>query len=309
MALRHFALALALALSACHTAPPPPDHPRTAPGVRMRDVSFHSIALDRDMVYRVYLPEQIPSGQRLPVIYLLHGGNGGFRDWSNDSDVAAYAHRGLILVMIEGAFSYYMNAAGRSRDRYEDYFAHDLITDVEARFPAATDRPNRAIIGISMGGFAALKLAFTRPDLFSFAAALSPPVDILHRRFSFRRWGEWWRIRTIFGPAGSETRRSSDPLLLVESATPGQTPYLYLTAGQSEPLLPPIRHFAASLGQRSIAYEFHTRPGGHAWDEWNRQLPGIFDALSRHGFGSPANTSAAGKGPTPQLVTTSPLRR
>ena len=68
----------------------------------MRDVRFFSAALQRQMPYRVFLPAVISSGQKLPVVYLLHGGNGGFRDWSNDSEVAEYAARGLILVMPAG---------------------------------------------------------------------------------------------------------------------------------------------------------------------------------------------------------------
>jgi pimeloyl-ACP methyl ester carboxylesterase len=34
------------------------------------------------------------------VVYLLHGGGGGYRDWSNYSDVARFAERGLILVIV-----------------------------------------------------------------------------------------------------------------------------------------------------------------------------------------------------------------
>ncbi len=124
----------------------------------MIDVTFHSAALNRDMPYRAILPARIEPNQKLPVLYLLHGGGGGFRDWSNYSDVAGYAEHGLILVMPEGNSSYYTNSADRPQDRYEDYIVHDLIADVEQRFPAATDRAHRAIAGVSMGGFGAVVL-------------------------------------------------------------------------------------------------------------------------------------------------------
>jgi putative tributyrin esterase len=119
----------------------------------MLDVTFHSASLDRDMQYRVILPSSIPPNQKLPVAYLLHGGGGGYRDWSNYSDVARFAEQSLVLVMPEGNSSYYVNAAERPQDRYEDYITKDLIRDVENRFPAASGRRNRAIMGISMGGF------------------------------------------------------------------------------------------------------------------------------------------------------------
>jgi S-formylglutathione hydrolase FrmB len=248
----------------------------------VQDVTFHSAALNRGMPYRVFLPVTIAAGQKLPVVYLLHGGGGSFRDWSNNADVAAYAPRGVILVMPEGALSYYANAAGRPPDKFEDYTFNDLIADVEARFPAATGRDNRAIIGISMGGFAALNQALRRPDLFIFVGAFSPSVDILHRRFNWKRIWEWWRIRTIFGPWGSETRTSRDPFSLVKTADAAETPYIYLTAGKNEPLLDPNIRFAARLNERHFAYEFHVKPGGHDWGEWDSQIPGCFESLLQH---------------------------
>jgi S-formylglutathione hydrolase len=272
-----------LMLPGCHTADQAlPDHPQLAPGVAMKDVTFFSVALKRQMPYRVFLPTNLAAGEKLPVVYLLHGGNGGFRDWSNYSNVAQYAGKGIILVMPEGAFSYYQNAALKPEDKYEDYLVNDLIVDVERRFPVATGRENRAIIGISMGGFAAIKLGLSRPELFAFAGAISPSIDILHRRISPKRIGEWWRIRTIFGPSGSNSRLLRDPLMLVQSANSAVTPYVYLTAGDREPLLEPNRRFAARLSQRHFSYEFHIKPGGHDWTEWDSQIPGCFDSLFLH---------------------------
>jgi enterochelin esterase-like enzyme len=62
-----------------------PDRPGLTPNVRMQDVTFDSAALNRDMTYRAFAPVKIPAGTRLPVVYLLHGGGGGYRDWSNYS--------------------------------------------------------------------------------------------------------------------------------------------------------------------------------------------------------------------------------
>jgi S-formylglutathione hydrolase FrmB len=234
------------------------------------------------MQYRAFLPEDLAGGQKLPVVYLLHGAGDGFRDWSNYTDVARYARQGAILIMPEGNSSYYMNAVGASRDKYEDYITQDLIADVEGRFDAKKDRENRAIVGVSMGGFAAIQYALARPELFVFAGALSPAIDVPSRRFTLKHAGQWWRFRAIFGPVGSKERQARDPFVQVESADPQVTPYIYLTAGEQEPLLGPIRRFAARLKQRNIAYEFHSTSGGHDWKEWDTQVPGCFTSLFAH---------------------------
>ena len=283
LSLSCLAIAALAALAGCHRGQLPlVDHPRSFPGVVSKDVTFYSSALDRNMTYRVYLPRDVSAGARLPAVYLLHGCGTSFRDWSNYSDVGAYAAKGFILVMVDGACSYYVNAALNSKDRYEDYFVHDLISDAESRFPVSGDRENRAVVGVSMGGFAAVKLALTRPDLFTFAGAISPAVDVPSRSFSAKRWSQSMRFRTTFGPSGSETRLHSDPFVLVKSADPAHTPYLYITAGEQEPLLPPIRQFATLLKLRDYAYEFHTKPGGHDWNEWDTQIPGCFESLIAH---------------------------
>jgi putative tributyrin esterase len=255
--------------------------PRSFPGVESRDVNFYSSALHRNMTYAVYMPKDT-RGTRFPVVYLLHGCGGSFRDWISDSDVGAYAAKGLVLVAVDGDCSYYMNAALDAKDRYEDYFVHDVLVDAESRLPVLNGRERRAVVGVSMGGLAAVKLAFTRPDLFAFAGAISPAIDVPSRHFSWSRWSQSMRFRRIFGPVGSETRAHSDPFILVKTAESAKTPYLYITAGEQEPLLSPIRRFGVLLKQRNYAYEFHTRPGGHDWSEWASQVPGCLDSLVAH---------------------------
>lgn len=273
-------LSLCAAASGCgRRGPVIVDHPRSFAGVRMQDVTFHSAALGRDMTYRVYLPAKMAPGCKLPVVYLLHGGGGGYKDWSNYSDVGQYTARGYVLVMPEGDSSYFMNEAEAAAERYEDFLTKDLIADVERRFPAASDRAHRAMVGVSMGGFAAVKLALTRPDLFAFAGCVSPAIDVPSRRFSWRRWGQSSRFRRIFGPDGSQSRRSADPFVLVNTADPAKTPYFYITAGEQEPMLEPIRRFAGLLKKHGFAYEFHTMPGGHNWIEWDAQIPECFERL------------------------------
>ena len=208
----------------------PPDHPRLTPGVKMIDVTFHSAALDRDMQYRTILPANVAGDQKFPVLYLLHGGGGGFHDWSNYSDVAQYAGAGLILIMPEGHSSYYMNSAEHPQERYEDYIVHDLIEDAERRFPVAGGRSNRAIAGLSMGGFGAIVLALKHPDLFVFAGGLSSALDVPGRPFSIRRYDQWRHHKSIFGAWGSQSRHDNDPLVLARSTDPAKVPIFFSLA-------------------------------------------------------------------------------
>ncbi|HWF03105.1 MAG TPA: alpha/beta hydrolase-fold protein, partial [Candidatus Angelobacter sp.] len=85
----------------------------------------------------------------------------------------------------------YTNSVEHPHDRYEDYIVHDLIADVEQRFPAMAGRAHRAIVGMSMGGFGAVVLALKHPDLFVFAGGMSSALDVPGRPFSIHRIGQW----------------------------------------------------------------------------------------------------------------------
>jgi S-formylglutathione hydrolase FrmB len=158
----------------------------------------------------------------------------------------------------------------------------DLISDVESRFPAASGRSNRAIAGVSMGGFGAIKLALRHPGQFVFASGISSAIDVPRRAFSLKRLHQSRHYNSIFGSSGSQTRHDNDPFVLIRTANPDAMPYLFLTCGEQEGLLPANREFAGLLAQRRFRYEFHTVSGGHDWNQWNAWLPGLFKSLSEH---------------------------
>jgi len=274
---------LALAPAACRKEPGivPADHPRLTANVTLRDIKFHASALGREMTYRAILQALIGAGQKLPVVYLLHGGGADFHSWSNDSDVARFAEQGFILVMPEGESSYYVNAAERANNRFEDYVVHDLIADVESRFPASNARRDRAIVGNSMGGFGAITLVLKHPDLFVFAAGLSPALDVPTRPFSPKRWSQWRAHSAIFGPWNGQHQYENDPFVLAQSADINKVPYMFFSCGQQEGLLPANRKFAALLAQRQFRHQFHVVPGGHDWNQWNARLTEVLAHLAK----------------------------
>ncbi|MGH9521281.1 MAG: alpha/beta hydrolase-fold protein [Terriglobales bacterium] len=97
-----------------HPAPkpaPPPIH-RHAASVIVRDATFQSASLGREMKYRIILPAEYgTSGKRYPVLYLLHGLTGHFVDWESRTHLDDYvAGLPLIIAMPEGDDSWYTNS-------------------------------------------------------------------------------------------------------------------------------------------------------------------------------------------------------
>src|SRR5207344_2520339 len=78
----------------------------------------------------------------------------------------------FLVVAPEGKRSFYINSPG-STLRYSDFFLQEFIPAVENKYRVRPGRKNRAITGVSMGGYGALRFAFAHPELFSAVSAQS----------------------------------------------------------------------------------------------------------------------------------------
>lgn len=118
----------------------------------------------------VVLPQEpaLP-GEKLPVVWLLHGANGDHRTYLYDVDFDAISkkHR-CIIVMPSALNSDYGNyPAFGTGYRFADYFFEELIPFIRATFPVSEKREDNYIEGASMGGYGAMMLGLMHPEMFS----------------------------------------------------------------------------------------------------------------------------------------------
>ena len=119
------------------------------------------------------------SSRRYPVLYFLHGlgdneqtffKSGG---WDLIEDLRQQGQiSDFLIVAPEGRRSFYINSAD-GRVRYGDFFIREFIPYIESRYSIRRERSARAISGVSMGGYGALRFAFAYPALFSSVSAQS----------------------------------------------------------------------------------------------------------------------------------------
>jgi putative tributyrin esterase len=247
--------------------------------VQVQDGAFHSAALDREMKYRVLLPCFYQTGSgRFPVLYLLHGLHGDYLNWDTRTNLERYAQEyELIVVMPDAGDSWYTNSATDPKDKFEDYIAKDLVAEIDGEFRTLRTRHARAIAGLSMGGYGALKIALRYHDDFAFAGSLSgalnAPQDLGDKRPEFRG-----QLLKVFGPPGSTVRANNNVFSLLQSTGAKDLPYFYLACGSADDFLPVNRDFVAQLS--SHAYEYHETAGEHTWDYWDRSVQDLLRAVA-----------------------------
>lgn len=245
---------------------------------RVETVDLRSALLERPIPYRVALPGDASSGT--PVVYLLHGLDGASSNWFERTEVEEQAAAlGLAVVTPEGGAGWYTDAPGAP---WERSLLEEVLPDVERRFPVARERAGRAIAGLSMGGYGALKVAVRHPTRFALAASISGVVAAPSH--NARADGSRWALlresldRAFPDPA---TARANDLFALLREPSGVERPFLYFDCGLDDPFLAQNRELAALLVEAKVPHEFRQRPGTHGWDYWREQVGEVLRLAAR----------------------------
>jgi S-formylglutathione hydrolase FrmB len=284
----------------------------------VRVESFYSPALGVSKHYVVYLPPSYTRGKRrYPVAYYLHGLSGNESDWLSlaeidriaDSVFAAGAGE-MILVLPDGDDGWYTDwaepltqaacMADTTLDRrgttyctihqgYATYIAHDLVAHIDSTYRTRADRRHRGIAGLSMGGYGAITLALTHPDVFAAAAShsgvlsplytgphpfVTPPRAPVSMDSLRAMWS--WAWATIGRAFGSDTASwyACDPARLAGRlrAAGGLFPALFVDGGTADALTDESRAFHAELVTLGVPHQYAEWPGAHDWRYWRAHV-------------------------------------
>lgn len=137
----------------------------------------------------VYTPPNFDKKKKYPVFYLLHGIGGDHLEWfkgANPQNILdnLYAEgkiEPMIVVMPNGRAMKDDRAVGNIFDKdkveafatFEKDLLNDLVPFIEKKYPALTNRENRAIAGLSMGGGQSLNFGLGNLDKFAWVGGFS----------------------------------------------------------------------------------------------------------------------------------------
>jgi putative tributyrin esterase len=126
----------------------------------------------------VFKPKNYEQLKQMPVIFLLHGYGGNYKQWNNIMDAQKYADDyGFIIVCPDGlSSSWYLNSPVKADWQFETFFFEELYPDMKKKYKL--DEQHIFISGLSMGGHGALYLFIKRPDLFSGAGSTSGGIKL-----------------------------------------------------------------------------------------------------------------------------------
>lgn len=254
-----------------------------AAGEIRRGLAAPSPALGREIPYSLYLPDGYADGSaRYPVLFLLHGLGGMASDWADggglgatlDRLIAAASIPAMIVVAPGMGDSWYVdNPDPGGFGTAQTAFLGDLVPFVDRTWRTTARREGRAVAGLSMGGWGAVRFASLRPDLFVAAASLSGAI-ITEGWAATPAWAGYFT--GAFGtPVDLARFRAASPFTLIPQLVAADPrPALYFTCGDDDELdlVEGNLLFHVALVRAGIDSALRITDGGHNWEVWAREL-------------------------------------
>ncbi|HEY6252129.1 MAG TPA: alpha/beta hydrolase family protein [Candidatus Angelobacter sp.] len=241
---------------------------------RVECSSIKSKFMPNPVSYCALLPPSYDSqpAKKFPVLYFLHGlgGDQSFLvtsgGWNLIEDAQEQKQIGeFVVVTPQADNSFYINSKD-GRVHYDDFFVRDFIPQIEKHFRLLGNRAGRAIGGISMGGYGALRFAFKYPQMFVAVVAHMPALlEQLPQGSS--QAGLTPYLGTAFGrPMDEAYWKANTPFVFVRTANLAGMK-IYFDCGDQDDFGfdAGTRALDKLLTARHIAHVEHIYPGRHSW--------------------------------------------
>jgi putative tributyrin esterase len=227
-------------------------------------ISYHSRSLQKASSFNIVFPDDPKISRPWAVFYLLHGLSDDHTIWMRRTSIERYlADLPLACVMPDGGRGWYTNAA--EGYAYEDDLIKDVLGLVERTFPVKAERAGRAIGGLSMGGYGAVKVGLKHADLFGSINSHSGALGFMRNPQEGRRASP--EFARIFGEKPADG--AEDPFAIVERMDHGLIPPMRIDCGKEDFLIDQNRKFHQHLVSLRVSHEYEEFPGSHNWEYWD----------------------------------------
>lgn len=246
------------------------DQARDVPHGTLQLLTYTSSSFQKRRTLYVYVPPQYDSEptRRFPVLYLRHG---------NGDDETAWPFQGRAGIILENLLAekkampmlivmpYGESTAtgGGMPEGYERVYRElqdDVMPLVESRFRVFTDRENRAIAGLSMGGGQAFTIGLRHLDSFGWVGEFSSGLLS----------DDNFRIASYLPKLVADPEGTNAKLRL-----------LFLSCGTEDPRYAGHLNLVDDLKSLSIRHVWYSTPGAHEFKVWRHSLLEFLPLLFR----------------------------
>jgi enterochelin esterase family protein len=240
---------------------------KEVPHGAVSEVTYWSTTLKRFRRLHVYTPPGYESAQeKYPILYLLHGAFDSDDSWSSvgragfilDNLIAVGKAKPMVVVMPHGhtgPFSFGMPLSGE----FEPEFLADIMPQMEKRYRVYTDRPHRAMAGLSMGGGQTLDIGIPNLDKFAYLGVFSSGI-----------------FGITGGPGGNQPKGPSfeekNKAILDDPKLKEGLKLFWFSTGKEDFLVATTRATVEMFKKHQFDIAYKESGGAHTWDNWREYL-------------------------------------
>jgi enterochelin esterase family protein len=233
------------------------------------EVTYYSTSLKRFRRMHVYTPPGYESGEgRFPVFYLFHGASDSDDSWTSvgragfilDNLLAAKKAKPMVVVMPAGhAGPFRFGGPRPAVDEFSQDFLNDVLPYVEKHYRVLTDRKDRAMAGLSMGGGQTLNIGIPHLDRFAYLGVFSSGVFGI----------------TGGGPGGAPQGPSFEEQhgkVLEDAKLKEGLKLVWFATGKDDFLVQTSRATVEMLKKHRFDVVYRETEGAHTWIVWRQYL-------------------------------------
>lgn len=246
--------------------------------VNLTAQQFHTITsnyVPQGNNVNVFLPKDYNDSNIYPLIYLLHGWTGDYKQWNEIVNLQQFADNYKMIIVCPDGYSnsWYVNSPLRPNMKFINFFFENLVPFIHNNY--SVDVNNIFISGLSMGGHGAYLLLIANPDYFKGAGSTSGILDITE-------FPDKWEISETLGSFNSypENWIRNSVLFQIEKIY-GLNKKLILDCGIEDFAFRNNIKFKAFCEDRGINIYSIFMSGKHDRAYWSKSIKFHFDFFSR----------------------------
>ena len=272
--IRHFiTISLLILISACSTFKPE----------ALSYDTYETGYKNKKMHYGVYTPPNWTPEEKLPVVLFLHGAGDSHTSFEKfkahqefDKRITAGEMERVILITPNGGFSLWENWAD-GKKTYRDWVMRGVLPEVQKKYNTLSCPEHCHLLGISMGGYGAMRFAYFEQNKFSSISVLSAAIftDKQKKDFKSRILIKLlFPIKKIFGPDAQERNKRENVFHVWPTEPHLRNIRFQMIWGDND--TPGIKsaneEFHAALNKAGVKHDSYIYEGNHKWVSWKPQL-------------------------------------
>ncbi|MAT56960.1 MAG: esterase [Ignavibacteriae bacterium] len=223
----------------------------------------------------VFSPNSEVTNEKLPLVILLHGWSGNYKQWSSNVDLQKFSDvYNFIIACPDGFYdSWYINNPNKNNLMYEDFFINDFLPYIIKKYNV--DEKNVFISGLSMGGHGAITFLLKYPEKFKSAGSTSGVLDLT-------MYPDRWTIKEGIGEytENKDLWKNNSAYYLLESIA-GTDKEIIFDCGIDDFIYQSNFRFFEKTLNLKIKATFISQPGNHSHAYWKKSIPAHFDFFKR----------------------------